>query len=72
MVIECKGDDLSPLAERRCLSAYSSFGPLTFDINGEILVWVECGAVLPRDVDVVLAFLRFYSSFHRKLPSAHS
>ena len=51
----------SPLAEQQCVSAHSSCAPLTFDINGEILI-SSSAAVLPRNVDAVLAFSRIRDS----------
>jgi hypothetical protein len=64
--------DFSTLAERQCVSAHCSCGPLTFDIHGEIIISSSAEQFCPADVDVVLAFLRIYSSLSHELPSAHS
>jgi hypothetical protein len=37
-------------------------GPLTFNISGETIISSSAGAALPRNVEVVLASLRIYSS----------
>ena len=57
-----RNGDVSPLADRQCVSAHFSCGPLTFNINGEIIISSSAGAALPRNVEVVLASLRIYSS----------
>jgi hypothetical protein len=54
--------DVSPLADQQCVSAHFSCGPLTFNINGETIISSSAGAALPRNVEVVLASLRIYSS----------
>jgi hypothetical protein len=60
---ECYGD-FSPLADRKCVSAHSSCRPLTFDLNGEILIPSSAEQALPGNVEVVvLAFLRFTHPF---------
>ena len=49
------------------MGAHFSCGPLTFNINGEIIISSSAGAALPRNVEVVLASLRIYSSLGSRI-----
>jgi hypothetical protein len=53
-------------------STHSSSGPLTFDINGEIIFSSRADQVVRAELGVFSPSPAFIHPFHRKLPSAQS
>jgi hypothetical protein len=65
--------DITPLAERQCVSAHSSCGPLTSETKDEIIIFVGRNSRFARRLEAVVALLaHLFFLHHGKLPSAHS